>query len=76
MIFEITKIDKWFLAKFQKLADMELGWPAATTAKRPIKSERNGLLDKTIRRLTGKRNPKSNAGGLFDGGYLCSGVYC
>ena len=60
MIFEITKIDKWFLAKFQKLADMELRLASGDDSEKTYKKAKEmGFLDKTIRRLTGKeiQNP-------------------
>lgn len=77
MIFEITKIDKWFLAKFQKLADMELRLASGDDSEKTYKKAKEmGFLDQNHPPFDWKRNPKANAGGLFDGGYLCSGVYC
>ena len=55
VIFDITKIDKWFLAKFQKLADMELRLAGGDdTEETYAVAKKMGFLDKTIRRLTGK----------------------
>ncbi len=54
-IFDITKIDRWFLAKLQNLADMELLLKAGDNSEMTyIKAKKMGFLDKTIRRLTGK----------------------
>lgn len=55
LIFKITKIDKWFLAKFQKLADMELRLAEGDDSEETyIAAKKLGFLDKTIRRLTQK----------------------
>ena len=59
VIFDITKIDKWFLAKFQKLADMELRLAGGDdTEETYAVAKKMGFLDKTIRRLTGKEIQK------------------
>ncbi|MBQ1237757.1 MAG: carbamoyl-phosphate synthase large subunit, partial [Oscillospiraceae bacterium] len=58
-IFDITKIDKWFLAKFQKLADMEKRLAAGDDSEITyVKAKKMGFLDKTIARLTGKEIKK------------------
>ena len=58
-IFDITKIDKWFLAKFQKLADMEKRLAAGDDSESTYeKAKKMGFLDKTIARLTGKEIKK------------------
>ncbi|MCI5802183.1 MAG: carbamoyl-phosphate synthase large subunit [Oscillospiraceae bacterium] len=60
VIFEITKIDKWFLEKFRKLAHMELALAGgALDEETYLAAKKMGFLDKTITRLTGKeiKNP-------------------
>ncbi len=54
VIYDITKIDWWFLDKLQHLADLEQGLktrPLTEAAYREAK--KYGFLDKTIRRLAG-----------------------
>ncbi|MBQ5754249.1 MAG: carbamoyl-phosphate synthase large subunit, partial [Oscillospiraceae bacterium] len=54
IIFDITKIDRWFLAKMQHLADLELGLKnGELTKEKYYEAKKYGFLDKTIARLTG-----------------------
>ena len=60
-IYDITMIDKWFLAKLKKLADIEL----ALAAQHGVcdlalyrKAKKNGFMDKTIAKLTGAPVPE------------------
>ncbi|MBU5418611.1 carbamoyl-phosphate synthase large subunit [Acetanaerobacterium sp. MSJ-12] len=58
-IFEITKIDKWFLAKFANLARMELALKAGQLdAESYRRAKKLGFLDATIARLSGKELPE------------------
>ena len=58
-IFEVTKIDRWFLYKLKKLADFELA-----AAEKPLDAEtylaakRLGYTDKALLRLTGHPLPE------------------
>lgn len=58
VIYDITKIDYWFLAKLQNLADMEI-----RLAKEPLTCEmykqakKLGFMDKSIRRISGAELP-------------------
>jgi len=55
-IYDITKIDWWFLDKLQHLADLELGLAACNgslSAEQYLEAKRNGFMDKTIKRLAG-----------------------
>lgn len=57
-IFEITKIDFWFLAKFKKLADMEKELSTGELTKEfYLKAKRMGFLDRTIEKLSGQKPP-------------------
>ncbi len=59
IIFNITKIDKWFLAKFKNLADMELGLKEGELTQRKYEAAKKmGFLDKTIQRLSGQQPAK------------------
>ena len=51
-IYDITKIDWWFLDKLQHLADIEMGLKnGELTTEKYLNAKRFGFLDKTIRRL-------------------------
>ena len=53
-IYDITKIDWWFLDKLQHLADIEMGLKnGELTTEKYLNAKRFGFLDKTIRRLAG-----------------------
>ena len=53
-IYEITKIDWWFLDKMQHLAGLEMGLKkGALTKEKYLEAKKYGFLDKTIRRLAG-----------------------
>ena len=57
-IFEITKIDRWFLSKFKKLADMELSFAKEPlTEQKYITAKKLGFLDCTIEKLSGQKVP-------------------
>ena len=55
MIYDITKIDWWFLDKLQHLADIEMGLETGelTTEKYLNAARGSAILDKTIKRLAG-----------------------
>ena len=54
VIYDITKIDWWFLDKLQHLADIEMGLKnGELTTEKYLNAKRFGFLDKTIRRLAG-----------------------
>ncbi|MDD4850067.1 MAG: carbamoyl-phosphate synthase large subunit [Gemmiger sp.] len=53
-IYEITKIDWWFLDKMQHLANLELGLKSGVlTKEKYLEAKKYGFLDKTIKRLAG-----------------------
>ncbi|MEG2174219.1 MAG: carbamoyl-phosphate synthase large subunit [Oscillospiraceae bacterium] len=53
-IFRITRIDRWFLYKFQNLANMEKRIEAGNlTAEVYQRAKKMGFLDRTIERLSG-----------------------
>jgi len=55
-INKITRIDKWFLAKFKNLADMEKALSTETlTDELYQKARRMGFLDKTIEKISGQK---------------------
>ena len=57
-IFDITKIDRWFLAKFKKLAEMELALQSEQLTEELYGKAKNlGFLDNTIKRLSGSELP-------------------
>ena len=57
-IHQITKIDRWFLAKMQHLADMENALKQGELTEESYRQAKQyGFLDKTITRLTGKEIP-------------------
>ena len=52
VIYDITKIDWWFLDKLQHLADIEMGLKnGGLTTEKYLNAKRFGFLDKTIKRL-------------------------
>ena len=54
VIYDITKIDWWFLDKLQHLADIEMGLKSGElTTEKYLNAKRFGFLDKTIKRLAG-----------------------
>ncbi|MCF2557016.1 carbamoyl-phosphate synthase large subunit [Fournierella massiliensis] len=54
VIYDITKIDWWFLDKLQHLADLELGLKdGELTREKYFEAKKYGFMDKTIARLTG-----------------------
>ena len=58
IIHDITKIDRWFLAKMQHLADIENELARGELTEESYRTAKQyGFLDKTIRRLTGKEIP-------------------
>ena len=58
-IFDITKIDKWFLAKFGKLAKMENALKEGElTVEKYRAAKKLGFLDATMRRLSGQECPE------------------
>ena len=59
VIYEKTKIDPWFLAKLQHLADVEKRLASEElTHDLLLEAKRCGFMDKTIRRLSGKELPE------------------
>ncbi|MDD3428554.1 MAG: carbamoyl-phosphate synthase large subunit [Oscillospiraceae bacterium] len=53
-IYDITKIDYWFLAKLKHLADLEKGLAQGTlTFEKYAEAKQYGFMDKTIERLSG-----------------------
>ena len=55
-INKITRIDRWFLAKFKNLADMEKALAAETlTDELYQKARKMGFLDKTIEKISGQK---------------------
>ncbi|MCI8803941.1 MAG: carbamoyl-phosphate synthase large subunit, partial [Oscillibacter sp.] len=61
-IFEITKIDRWFLAKLKKLADFEASLAGGLTAERYEEGKRLGYTDQTLLRLSGAERLPGEAG--------------
>ena len=54
IIYDITKIDWWFLDKMQHLANLELGLKnGPLTREKYLEAKHYGFLDKTILRLSG-----------------------
>ena len=58
-IFEITMIDRWFLSKFRKLAEME-AWlsDGELTQEKYLSAKKMGFLDATITALSGQEPPQ------------------
>ena len=58
-IFDITKIDRWYLAKLNHLVSMEASLMNGTlTQEKYIKAKKMGFLDKTIQTLSGQEPPE------------------
>ncbi len=58
VIYNITMIDPWFLAKMQNLANMENALAEGTlTEEKYAEAKRLGFLDKTITRISGQAAP-------------------
>lgn len=58
-IFDITKIDRWFLYKLKKLADMETSLAEGElTEEKYTAAKKMGFLDKTIEALSGQKPQK------------------
>ena len=58
IIHDITKIDRWFLAKMQHLANIENELACGELTEESYRTAKQyGFLDKTIRRLRGKELP-------------------
>ena len=57
-IYEMTKIDRWFLSKLNRLVAMEAELAAAPlTEETYLRAKKLGFLDKTICRLSGQKLP-------------------
>ncbi|WP_040197891.1 carbamoyl-phosphate synthase large subunit [Candidatus Soleaferrea massiliensis] len=60
-VFDITKIDRFFLAKFRHLAEMEKALAdGALTEEVYIEAKKLGFLDKTIEQLSGQKIPEKH----------------
>ncbi|ADU25608.1 carbamoyl-phosphate synthase large subunit [Ethanoligenens harbinense] len=58
-IFAVTKIDRWFLAKFAHLASVEQGLQdGALIEERYLEAKKCGFLDGDIERLSGQKIPQ------------------
>ncbi len=58
-IFDVTKIDRWFLNKFLKLARMELALAeGALTPEKALAAKKCGFLDSTIEALSKQELPE------------------
>ena len=66
-LFQITKIDRWFLCKLKKLADFELGLAAeGLTAERYARGKKLGYPDSTLLRLSGaKKLPRESMTAVY-----------
>lgn len=59
-IYDITKIDRWFLAKFKRLADTEKSLSQGLlTKEKYLRAKQMGFLDKTIETLSGQKPPET-----------------
>ena len=57
-IYDITRIDRWFLAKFKNLAEMEQSLRAGgLTEEKYRAAKKMGFLDSTIEKLAGEKIP-------------------
>ena len=56
-IHDITKIDRWFLCKIQKLADFEATLSGDLTEEQYLRGKRLGYTDETLERLSGGKLP-------------------
>ncbi|WP_297872263.1 carbamoyl-phosphate synthase large subunit [uncultured Oscillibacter sp.] len=61
-IFEITKIDRWFLSKLGNLADFEASLAGGLTAERYEEGKRLGYTDQALLRLSGAEGLPGEAG--------------
>jgi len=52
-IYEITKIDRWFLAKIKRLADFEDELAKGLTDEKYLEAKKLGYPDRAIRRISG-----------------------
>ncbi|MEG2020408.1 MAG: carbamoyl-phosphate synthase large subunit [Oscillospiraceae bacterium] len=58
-IYDITKIDRWFLAKLKNIADMENALALMPLTKEMYrKAKKLGFMDKSITRISGKDLPE------------------
>lgn len=58
-IFDITKIDRWFLDKFINLSNMEKELQSGElTEEKFMKAKKMGYLDKSIEKLSGQKVPE------------------
>ena len=57
-IHDITKIDRWFLAKIQKLADFEATLSGDLTEEQYLRGKRLGYTDEALARLSGGKLPE------------------
>ena len=55
-IHEITRIDRWFLAKIRRLVDFEARLAAGLTNEVYLEAKRLGYPDKAIRRISGAKD--------------------
>ena len=56
-IHDITKIDRWFLCKIQKLADFEATLSGDLTEEQYLRGKRLGYTDDALERLSGGKLP-------------------
>ncbi len=56
-IHDITKIDRWFLCKIQKLADFEATLSGDLTEEQYLRGKRLGYTDEALERLSGGKLP-------------------
>ena len=58
-IFEITKIDRWFLAKFHNIANMEKALSQGELShEKFLSAKKMGFLDTSIEKLSGQKVPE------------------
>lgn len=57
-VYNITKIDRWFLSKLKKIATMEAELANGTLdEEKYMQAKRMGFLDKTIEKISGQKPP-------------------
>lgn len=57
-VYDITKIDRWFLSKLKKIATMEAELASGVLdEEKYMQAKRMGFLDKTIERISGQKPP-------------------
>ena len=73
-IYDITKIDKWFISRLKNLADYEEKIKSEFNEELYIKGKKLGFTDEAITRLSGKKieNPKSCVYRMVD---TCAGEF-